>query len=196
MAAARTEHRLDVDGEEIIVVRSARRRRTVTADLVGGMLRIQVPARLPEAEVRRHARAFRRKLQARQSRSGGGDAQLQHRAQQLSAQYLDGIPQPTSVRWSQQQLRRWGSATSSTGTIRLSARLRTMPDWVVDAVLVHELAHLIEPGHGPAFQQLVARYPRTREADAFLEGVSWAEQHLDGGQLPRPAPGGPASEGL
>ncbi len=50
---------------------------------------------------------------------------------------------------------------------------------MVDSVLVHELAHLIEPGHGPAFVRLVAKYPRTAEADAFLAGVSWAEQHLE-----------------
>lgn len=81
--------------------------------------------------------------------------------------------------WSTQQHQRWGSTTSTTGTIRLSARLREMPVWVQDSVLVHELAHLIEPGHGPEFKALIAKYPRTEEADAFLAGVSWADRHAD-----------------
>lgn len=102
------------------------------------------------------------------------------RARELSARYLDGVPEPTSVTWSARQNTRWGSTTSTTGEIRLSARLQAMPDWVQDSVLVHELAHLIEPGHGPAFQRLVDRYPRTQEAEAFLHGVSWAWQNPAG----------------
>ena len=90
--------------------------------------------------------------------------------------------QPTSVSWSSRQLKRWGSTTSTTGAVRLSARLQNMPGWVVDSVLVHELAYLIEPNHGRRFQQLVARYPRTEEADVFPAGVSWAEQNVSGGR--------------
>jgi predicted metal-dependent hydrolase len=54
--------------------------------------------------------------------------------------------------------------------IRLSSRLQALPGWVVDYVLVHELAHLLEPGHGPAFHRLVERYPRAERAEGFLEG--------------------------
>ena len=39
-----------------------------------------------------------------------------------------------------------------------------MPSWVVDYVLVHELAHLLASGHGPQFQALVARYPHAERA--------------------------------
>ncbi|GAA1810119.1 M48 family metallopeptidase [Nesterenkonia flava] len=168
---------MTVDGAEVLVIRSARRSRTITADQVAGQLRLRVPMRLSGAEVEKHARAFQQKLNRRSASSGRSDEALAQRARELSAEYLDAVPQPTSVSWSAQQQRRWGSTTSTTGQIRLSARLRTMPQWVVDAVLVHELAHLIEPGHGAAFKKLVARYPRTSEADAFLAGVSWAEQH-------------------
>ena len=54
--------------------------------------------------------------------------------------------------------------------IRLSHRLQAMPAWVVDYVLVHELAHLLEPAHGPGFRRLVEGYPRAERAEGFLEG--------------------------
>ena len=44
-------------------------------------------------------------------------------------------------------------------TIRLSHRLRGMPDYVVDYVLLHELVHLLVPGHGTDFHALMDRYP-------------------------------------
>lgn len=166
-----------VDGDDVLVIRSARRTRTVTADQVDGMLRLRVPARLSRAQVDEHARAFQQKLRRRAGRRRRSDEALMRRALELSDEHLDGIPRPTSVAWSERQTTRWGSTTSTEGTIRLSSRLQQMPLWVQDAVLVHELAHLIEPGHGPRFQALVARYPRTREADAFLEGVSFGWNH-------------------
>ena len=69
---------------------------------------------------------------------------------------------------------RWASCTPAEGTIRLSRRLLDMPTWVQDYVLVHELAHLLEPGHGPSFWRLVERYPRTERARGYLDGVSAA----------------------
>jgi hypothetical protein len=49
-----------------------------------------------------------------------------------------------------------------------------MPEYVVDYVLVHELVHLLEPGHDARFWSLVARYPRAERARGFLEGVEQA----------------------
>ncbi|WP_120002786.1 M48 family metallopeptidase [Nesterenkonia muleiensis] len=174
---AEQEFVIQVDGEKVLVIRSARRRRTVSADITGGTLRLRVPMRLSRAEMETHARAFRKRLKGRSSQAGRSDEALLARARELSAQYFDGAVQPASAAWSGRQLKRWGSTTSTTGEIRLSSKLRRMPGWVVDSVLVHELAHLIESGHGPEFRRLVARYPHTKEADAFLAGVTWADQH-------------------
>ncbi|MQA17591.1 MAG: DUF45 domain-containing protein, partial [Pseudonocardiaceae bacterium] len=79
---------------------------------------------------------------------------------------------PAEAQWVTNQHDRWGSCTPADRSIRLSARLRELPQWVADYVLVHDLAHLLEPGHGPAFWQLVQRYPKTERARGYLEGVA------------------------
>lgn len=65
-------------------------------------------------------------------------------------------------------MKRWGSCTPSQGRIRISERLADVPPWVLDYVLVHELAHLEVPGHGTEFQQLVHRYELTERATGYL----------------------------
>ena len=47
-----------------------------------------------------------------------------------------------------------------------------VPAWVLDATIVHELAHLVHPDHSSAFHAVADRYPRQREATVFLEGYS------------------------
>ena len=63
---------------------------------------------------------------------------------------------------------RWGSCTPSDGAVRISSRLAREPGWVLDYVIVHELAHLLVASHGQAFWALVNRYPRTERARGFL----------------------------
>jgi len=165
------------------VRRSTRRRRTVSAYRDGETIVVLVPARLGKAEEQRLVsdlveRITRREASHARSGARRGDAALMQRAAELSARYLDGRPQPSSVRWVRNMATRWGSCTMVDRTIRLSHRLQSMPSWVIDYVLVHELAHLLEPGHGPRFWNWVNRYPRTERARGYLEGVAAA------GQLP------------
>ncbi|WP_010525217.1 M48 family metallopeptidase [Nesterenkonia sp. F] len=172
----RETEQIEVDGHPVIVVRSSRRTRTVSADQVDGVLRLRVPMRLGRRQVDGHARAFRRKLERRAARSERTEDELMQRAHQLVEEHFGGLLDPDEVRsvtWSDRQNTLWGSTTALEGTIRLSSRLSGMPRWVQDSVLIHELAHLIEPDHGPEFQRLVAAYPHTVAADAFLEGVSY-----------------------
>jgi len=161
---------------DVEIRRSARRRRTVSARREGERIIVMVPAGLSAAEEQRWVETMVGKLErsARRTPRGRSDAELTDRARRLSAAYLEGRAQPTSVRWVGNQERRWGSCTPSTGQIRLSDRLAGMPEYVVDYVLVHELAHLLEHGHGPAFWALVDRYPRTERARGFLDGICLA----------------------
>jgi hypothetical protein len=104
------------------------------------------------------------------------DSALARRAAELSETYLGGRARPLSVRWVPTMRTRWASCTPVDRTIRMSERLREMPTWVQDYVLVHELAHLIVPGHSPDFWALVAAYPRTERARGYLDGISAAAQ--------------------
>ncbi|WP_244502267.1 M48 family metallopeptidase [Streptomyces oceani] len=161
------------DRSGVEVRRSARRRRTVSAYREGDRTIVLVPARLSAAEEDRWVDVMLRRLAAREERAYD-PAELTERADRLSERYLEGKAQPRSVRWVTNQNTRWGSCTPADGSIRLSHRLQGTPRYVIDYVLLHELAHLLVPGHGPAFWRLLEAYPRTERARGFLEGIATA----------------------
>ncbi|MFB8398040.1 M48 metallopeptidase family protein [Streptomyces yangpuensis] len=179
-SAAVTGYRRGVSADPppraVEVRRSARRRRTVSAYREGDRTVVLIPARMSEAEERRWVGVMLDKLAAQESRRTLGDAELTERAERLSEQYFDGRARPRSVRWVTNQNTRWGSCTPAEGSIRLSHRLQGMPEYVVDYVLLHELAHLLVPGHGPRFWELLEAYPRTERARGYLEGVVAADR--------------------
>ncbi|RLL68801.1 M48 family metallopeptidase [Streptomyces sp. Z26] len=158
------------------VRRSARRRRTVSAYREGDRTVVLIPARMTVAEEERWVGVMLDKLAAQESRRLLSDAELAERAADLSARHLQGRARPASVRWVTNQNTRWGSCTPAEGSIRLSHRLQGMPEYVIDYVLLHELAHLLVPGHGDRFWRLLDGYPRTERARGFLEGVSAADR--------------------
>lgn len=174
--------------EQVQVRRSKRRRRTVSAYRDGEVTVVAIPANFTAAEERQWVKRMLQRLETRERARRPSDEQLFERARQLSARYLDGRAQPTSVAWASNQLRRWGSCTPADGSIRISTRLKGMPTWVLDYVILHELAHLLNPGHGPEFWQLLAGFERTERARGFLEGATFI---LDGAQ----GPGGGAQPG-
>src|SRR3954454_8670467 len=148
MAARPQGGLLLVEGMVVEVMRSPRRRRTISAHRVGDRLVVQVPARMSRAEQARWVEQMTRRVLAGEQRAHRSDDELMTRAQDLSARHLDGRAVAASVRWVDNQVSCWGSCTPADRTIRLSRRLVGMPDYVVDYVLLHELAHLLEPGHG------------------------------------------------
>lgn len=162
------------------VRRSARRRRTVTAYREGSRTVVLIPAGFSRAQEREWVGKMLDRLSAQERRRRPGNERLQARAAELSRLYLGGRARPTSVAWVANQLTRWGSCTPADGTIRLSTRLQGMPGWVVDYVLLHELAHLIEPGHGARFWRLLAEYPKTERARGFLDGFATARDERIG----------------
>jgi len=166
-----------LDGRDLPVEvrRSARRRRTVSAYREAGRVVVLIPARFTAEQEREWVQRMVARLDRAPARRRRTDANLADRAAALSTRYLGGKARPTSVRWVDNQQRRWGSCTPADGSIRISSRVRDLPEYVVDYVLLHELAHLLVAGHGPAFWATLADYPRLERARGFLEGVSSAK---------------------
>jgi predicted metal-dependent hydrolase len=160
------------------VRRSDRRKRMVSARREGDTVIVFIPGWMSESEERRWVDEMVARLERsearRRSPTRTGDDALRRRSMELNRRHLDGRAVPTTVRWVPAMRTRWASCTPADGTIRISERLRDAPGWVVDYVLVHELAHLLEPGHDATFWAWVHRYPRTERAMGYLEGLSAA----------------------
>lgn len=170
-------------GTEVEVRRSSRRRRTVSAFREGDVTVVAIPAKFTRAQEREWVAKMLERLENQEKRRRPSDAELYERALKLSDQYLGSQAQPKSVTWSKSQNRRWGSCTPATGAIRISTRLKGMPHWVLDYVLLHELAHMITPDHSSQFWALLASYERTERARGFLDGVAFER---DGTAGPEP----------
>jgi hypothetical protein len=146
----------------------------VSAYRDGNTVVVLLPAGLDAGQEEHWVRTMVSRLDGQEQRRRPDDTALAARAVELSRRYLRGRAMPGRIRWVDNQVTRWGSCTPSDGSIRISDRLRGVPTWVLDYVVLHELAHLLEPGHGPAFWQLLAAYPRTERARGFLEGLEHA----------------------
>ncbi len=155
---------------EVEVRLSARRRKTSEAKWVGGRIVVSLPAHLDVESRQKTIDWLVERLLTRERRQRpAGDDELLARAVALSDRYGLGA-HPVSVRWVTNQLARWASCSYYSGHIRVSHRLRAVPEWVLDSVLVHEVAHLTYPDHSPAFHRLAGSYPRHDEAGLFLAG--------------------------
>ncbi len=149
------------------VIRSDRRNKTVSARIVDGVIRVRIPAWMSAEDEARFVNDVVDRIE-RERRSSAID--LEARARGLADEY--GLPHPASVTWSKIQRQRWGSCTIGSGEIRISDRLVDVPPWVLDSVLIHELAHLVVADHGPDFEAIVERYPLQERATGYLMAVS------------------------
>jgi predicted metal-dependent hydrolase len=158
----------------VAVIRSRRSKKTVSARLRDGVLTITVPSWMSDRQADEWVAKMRTRYEkARRSSS----TDLAARAQALSRSY--GLPQQTSIVWTRELTSRWGSCTTDTGAIRINGKLQRAPVWVLDYVIVHELAHLVHADHSPAFWAVVRRYPKTERAIGFLMGMGLAESDSD-----------------
>lgn len=162
--------------------RSRRRTRTMSAFREAGRVVVVVPEHLTTLQQRELVPDLVERFLAKERRRAAprGDDELTRRAHRLFEAHIApvvGHPPPAfGVRWVGNQQARWGSCTPSTGEIRISERLRDFPAWVVDYVLLHEAAHLVEREHNERFWSLVNAYPLSERARGFLEGVDFARR--------------------
>ena len=149
------------------VIRSPRRKKTVQARVVAGTIVVRVPDGLSDSEEARLVESMVQKVSRKMTADG---VDLAVRARRLARRF--DLPEPASISWSDRQNTRWGSCTSSQSSIRISNRLSSVPEFVLDFVIIHELAHLRVSGHGPDFQALVSRYPLAERATGYLMALS------------------------
>ncbi len=153
------------------VIRSARRTRTVQARLVGGVVEVRIPARFTARQEREAVEEMVGRLRKKSTSSARSDADLTRRAQRLNREILEGRASIGSIRWVSNQTTRWGSCSVATADIRITDRLRDAPDYVLDAVIVHELTHTFIPGHTAEFWGWADRAPSAERAKGYLEAM-------------------------
>jgi predicted metal-dependent hydrolase len=163
----------DVGDLEVVVIRSAKRRKSVSARIVDGQVVVRMPQWMSAAQEREYVDAMVAKLQRQQAAE---EVDLAERAALLARRY--DLPAPRSIRWVTNQRQRWGSCSPHRGEIRVSDRIAAFPRWVIDAVLVHELAHLVEANHGPAFHALANRHPLQERAHGFLLAMQLTDDEI------------------
>jgi len=164
-----------------------------------GDLHISAPYRTPKSEIDRFIRdneewirtALRRQLNANRQRANFyGQLPLNTREEfDTAVQRLDALIRPMLQRHTaamgvqpkrityQPTISRWGACNKATGEIKFSLYLLLLPDWCVEHVVVHELAHLIEANHSPRFHALLDQhFPRWKEARKTTRELVRAER--------------------
>jgi predicted metal-dependent hydrolase len=159
---------------KVEVVRSPRRRKTITAEHREGGVVVRLPAGLTRTEERQWVHRMVTRLTEREraerlsARRG-----LRATAERLNREYFGGRLRWSSIRFVNNQRDRYGSCTPEDGSIRISHRVADYPAWVREYVLIHELAHLEVPSHSSRFWRLVDGYPLAERARGFLIAKGW-----------------------
>lgn len=161
---------------EIVVLRSKRRKKSISAYRQGGRIIISIPARMSKADERSVIPEMIAKIRAQEADESPSETILLDRVHELLDLYAPEISQrPKSINWRVMR-ERWGSCTSVDATIRISDRLKGAPAFALDYVLFHEAIHLHHFDHGPEFKAVLARFPDEGRAEAYLEGFEAAER--------------------
>ncbi|NCV80160.1 MAG: M48 family peptidase [Actinobacteria bacterium] len=163
---------------EIIVIRSTRRKKNISAYRQGGRIVVSIPARMSKADERAMVPEMVAKIRAQEAAATMSEERLSSRVDELLTELAPEISlRPSSINWRGMR-ERWGSCTSTDRTIRISDRLKGAPDYVLDYVLFHEAIHLQFFDHGPEFKALLSRFPLEAQAEAYLSGYEAAENAL------------------
>ena len=163
---------------EIIVIRSTRRKKNISAYRQGGRIVVSIPARMSKADERAMVPEMVAKIRAQEAAITMSEEALATRIGELLSELAPEISlRPASVAWRGMR-ERWGSCTGVDRTIRISDRLKGAPDYALDYVLFHEAIHLEYFDHGAEFKELLARFPRAEIASAYLDGYEAAETAL------------------
>lgn len=154
---------------EVKIVRSRRRRRTVSARMIKDMLLVQAPTALSEERLEKIIEDFKLKFERKKLKEDLDRKQdLIKIAAYLNEKYFGNKLKINSIQYVTGQNSKFGCCNYRTADIRISHRVGLMPEWVRDYVLVHEMAHLVEPNHSREFWDIVSRYRLAERARGYL----------------------------
>jgi predicted metal-dependent hydrolase len=163
---------MDMMSSKITIVRSRRRKKTIQTKYGDGRLWIYLPAGMnPKDEQKWIDRMVEKNERWKQEKIlKKSDTWLMHRAQVFNKKYFNG-ELDFSISYVSNQNSRFGSCTSADKTIRISHKVKTMPSWVQDYVIIHELTHLIYPDHSKKFWEKVNQYIYAERAKGYLIAI-------------------------
>lgn len=165
------------DSIDVEVVADGRLRSRIHWEWHGNRVVVRVPRRLARSEIEKHVADIVTEVKRRRARARArADDGLEAMARRINERYFGGEIRWHSIRWAGNMQKRLGSCTNggpTDGDIRISDRLRGWPEWVIEYVVAHELAHRQHPNHSSAFWAYVERYPRTERARGFIQGVAF-----------------------
>lgn len=153
---------------EIKVIKSRRRWKTASARVKDGTLEIRLPAWILPTEAQKIINKFTHSFEKRKKPKIPSDAELKILADKLNQQYFQGELKYRAICWSKNQNSLHGSCSIKNSTIRISNKLKTVPKWVLKAIIVHELTHLLVPNHSKKFWAIANRYPLMERARGYL----------------------------
>jgi predicted metal-dependent hydrolase len=163
--------------EEVVVKRSRARKKTAEATLTNGTMRVLAPEHLSQKDLEKIIAEFRKRFERREfARTINREGRLLKRAKELNRKYFGGGLPLRKIEYSVRQTSHYGTCCPESGRILINSRLREMPQWVEDYIIVHELAHLIHPDHGTDFWRLVRQYPKTERAIGYLIAKGMEEE--------------------
>lgn len=169
---------MNVDGLEVQVVRKPIKHMYLRVKPPNGTVVISAPALVRDADIAAFVRSKRTWIAERQSsitahHANGlvrGTTTWTDDLRRQAARNINAALPSLLARWEpvigkspthitlRVMSSRWGSCTPRTGRIRLNLQLGLMDERLLEYVLVHELTHLWEHGHGAEFQRRMNAY--------------------------------------
>ncbi|HSR34184.1 MAG TPA: M48 family metallopeptidase [Anaerolineae bacterium] len=165
------------DPISVEVVRDGRLRTRIHWEWSGNHVRVRAPRRVPQRELDRLVAEIVEEVQHKRALvRARADDDLEDRARRINNKYFGGEIQWHSIRWVGNMRKRLGSCTNggpTDGDIRISDRAKGWPQWVIDYIVAHELAHRKHSNHSREFWEYVERYPKAELARGFVMGLAF-----------------------
>jgi len=160
-----------MNNNNIKVIRSSKRKKTIQAKIADGKFLIYLPSGLTKNEEEKWIRAMIDKNEKQKIRNKlNTTSELKKRADKLNEKYFEKSLD-FNIKYVTNQNTKFGSCTPKIKMIRISDKLATMPRWVQDYVIIHELAHLLYPNHSKEFWKKVNQFNYVERAKGYLIAV-------------------------